>query len=106
MTEESTVSKKSKKECLKVETVEEFLARGGKIERIPPKVEEEEEAVVIKPSTLGPPTLYSLDEAQHFFGKKKVVKKKPKTPNFKNINKDILPESLHHLFKEVKVDET
>ena len=62
----------------KKETIEEFLARGGKVTIIPPEVEDPEEGVIVRPISSRSPTLYSLDEAQHFFGKKKVSKKKAK----------------------------
>ena len=90
--------KQKKKEWTKEESIEEFLARGGEITVIPPKEELPEEGVIIKPNYAGPPALFSLDEAQHFFGKKKVVKKKVKTPDFSKIDKDKLPKALHYLF--------
>lgn len=86
----------------KKETVEEFLARGGEVTVIPPEVEDLEEGVIIRPTGSRSPTLYSLDEAQHFFGKKKVTKKKEKKADFSKIDKSKLPEALHHLFPGAK----
>jgi len=96
--------KKNKKEWTKEETIDEFLARGGKITVIPPKSEEPEDGVIIKPNYAGPPTLFSLDEAQHFFGKKKVVKKQVKKPDFSKIDKDKLPKALHYFLTGGKSD--
>ena len=90
----------SKKETVK-ETIEEFLARGGEVE-IVPQAEREEEKIVIKPQAGGPPQLMSLTDGQHFFAEKKKSKKKKKTGlNLKNVNMDLVPDSLKSMLKNM-----
>jgi len=87
------------------ESIKEFLARGGKITIIPSNTEELETGITIKPTSIGPPALFSLDEAQHFFGKKKIIKKKERKADLSKIDKNKLPKALHHLFSGVTIDE-
>ena len=65
------------------ETVEEFLARGGKITVIPPKGEELKEEIV-RSTTHTPPTLYSLDLGQLMFAEKSTRKRKKAVDISKN----------------------
>lgn len=90
------------KKLAKVESIKEFLARGGRIEKVV-KEKPPEESLIVRPTIAGPPELYSLDEAQHFFGvkKKKKVKKDSK-PDFSDIDRSIIPGSLQHIFEENK----
>ena len=62
----------------KTETVEEYLARGGKIEVVPPQ-EVEDSEVNVKKTTVGPATLYHITEGAILFGEKRKTKSKKKT---------------------------
>jgi len=80
----------------KIETIEEFLARGGQI-KVYPAVKPEEQEEYIRPTTTYNVQLMSLDEGAHFFSERredKVVKKKT---NVKNINVDALPDNIRRL---------
>ena len=82
------------------ESIEEFIARGGKVEQIPYS-SPEEEAVLIKPSPAGPPAFYSLDEAQHFFAEVKPRRRKPKQAKPVDIDKSLLPKHLQSILEEL-----
>lgn len=73
----------------KTETVEQFLARGGKITKITPT--ESTENQLKKPLNTGPVKILSMEEADLFHGEKKTRKTKSKE---KGINISALPESL------------
>ncbi len=62
----------------KTETVEEFLARGGKIETLP-SVEIENKSVTVRKTTKGPATIHSLSEGAFLFSEKSTRKKTKKT---------------------------
>jgi hypothetical protein len=61
------MSKKTTKKISKVETVEEYLARGGKIEFIP-EVPREPQVEVVKTTNVGPAVFMTLQEADLFYG--------------------------------------
>ena len=65
------------------ETIEEFLARGGKITKIPPQESEGGEQTV-RSTAHTPPTLYSLDLGQLMFAEKRTRKKKKRVDISKN----------------------
>lgn len=68
----------------KTETVEEFLARGGKVVVLPPE-EPEDNKHVVKPTAGGLPQLMTLADGEHFFGEtRKKKKKQVTTEEFKN----------------------
>lgn len=80
----------------KVETLEEFLARGGVIKKFP--------AVQPEPDNLVRPTtapalaqLMSLDEGAHFFAEKKEKRERKKKDPLKGINVDALPPEVRAL---------
>jgi hypothetical protein len=77
----------------KVETIEEFIARGGEIKKYP-YVRPEEVESSVRTSTPANATLMSLDEGAHFFSEikeKKPSKKKEKTLD---IDMSLIPEAL------------
>lgn len=88
----------------KTETVEEFLARGGEIEKVEegisglPKEEqkEEEREVNVKNTTVGPVKIMTLEEGSLMFGKKIKRKKKAKIVDKKKIEEiaSTLPEEV------------
>lgn len=80
----------------KIETVDEYLARGGTIIRIPPNVSSSKEEV-LKNQTGGPAVILTLEEADLFYGEAKTSKaKKPKAGPKVDLN--ALPESLRKKF--------
>jgi hypothetical protein len=81
----------------KVETIEEYLSRGGSIKLIPSVPNEPQPEVVRKTTQGGPAVFLSLEEADLFFGepsKKKAKKTKPAI----SINIDVLPPALRAKF--------
>ncbi len=80
----------------KVETVEEFLARGGKITKIPPAEAKNEDAVV-RPTTAHGIHQMSLDEGAHYFAEIKKKKSRRKKDPLKGINLDALPPEIRKL---------
>jgi hypothetical protein len=94
---------KKDEKVIPTETIEEFLARGGEIEVLPPQ--EFEDKRVIGSITQKTPELKTLEEAQLLYGKKHVKKRKPKEPDFSGINVDLIPEHLRHIItNQSKVD--
>lgn len=61
---------------MKSETLDEFIARGGKIEKIP-SVEPETKDIIRK-TTTGPATIHTLSEGELLFAEKSKRKKKKK----------------------------
>jgi hypothetical protein len=78
---------------VKTETIQEFLARGGKITKLEFKQHEAKEQVT-RQAPGGPANILSLDEADLFFGEAKVKKTKPKP----NIDLSALPPELKAKF--------
>lgn len=74
----------------KVETVEEYLARGGQIERLPyiPPADKKEYIKVSSPVNVN---LMNLDEGQHFFAEKATRKRKVKEIH---IDTKLIPAAL------------
>jgi hypothetical protein len=84
-------------EKMKVETIEEFLARGGVIKKYPPHPYETDN--VVKPTTTqGVQNLMSLDEGAHFFSEMKPKKTRKKKDPLKDVDVNQLPESIRKLF--------
>lgn len=93
------MSVKNKAKCpSKVETVEEFLARGGSINRIPENARIPEVEVIRKTQSGGPAVIMTLDEADLFYGEaRKGAKAKKSKPTLK-IDLDALPPALRSKF--------
>ena len=96
------MAKKTKREEVrvfkKVETVEEYLARGKSITIIPEKVRDPQIDVIRKTVTGGPATFLSLEEADLFYGEaRKGSKPKKAKPSLK-IDLDALPPALRAKF--------
>jgi hypothetical protein len=88
----------SKVKTSKVESVEEYLARGGSIKRFPEANRDPVPDVVRKTVTGGPAVFLSLDEADLFYGEaKKNAKPKKSKPSLK-IDLDALPPALRAKF--------
>ncbi len=58
-----TKKEQLKQELAKKESLEEFLARGGNITVIPAREKPSEDAVMVKPTNLGPSALFSLSNS-------------------------------------------
>lgn len=89
---------KAPKKPSRIETVEEFLARGGNINRVPAASREPQEEVIRKTNSGAPAVFLSLDEADLFYGEaRKGSKPKKQKPSLK-IDLDALPPALKAKF--------
>ncbi len=77
----------------KTETIEEFLARGGKITVIPQSNTQVNSIVPVKAQNVGIVSLMSLEEAELMYGENK-SKVKNKTQKNSNIDVSALPTEL------------
>ena len=80
------------------ELIEEFFAKGGKIEKI-------ENIEYIAKNTIGStskktPILMTLPEGEEKFGEKQDRIKKEKEPDYSDINMDLIPENLRMLLNK------
>ena len=93
------MSKKSKvTKPLKVETVQEFLARGGSISKVPAAAKEQDNDVIRKTANGAPAVFLTLDEADLFYGEKKKNAKPKKAKPALKIDLDALPPALRAKF--------
>lgn len=82
----------------KVETVEEYLARGGSIKKLPAAEVIKQQEVIKKAVTGGPATIMTLEDADLFYGEaRKNAKAKKAKPSLK-IDLSALPEVLRSKF--------
>ncbi len=86
----------------KVETIEEYVARGGTIKRYPSQETNSNTEVSRKPG--GPVVIMSLDEADLFYGEGK-SKKKAKQQSVAKFDASALPEQLRKKFLSKLKDE-
>lgn len=77
------------------ETIEEFLARGGNIEKLDIQGEVKDRA--IGSVTKQKASIMSLAEGELLFGEKGKRTKKVKESDYSNINFDLIPESLRKI---------
>jgi hypothetical protein len=77
------------------ETVEEYLARGGQIEKVDLTGEPKQKVIgsVTKKTT----TLMTLAEGELYFAEKGKRSKKVKEPDYSGINFDLIPEHLRKI---------
>ena len=83
---------------IKVETIEEFLARDDKITKIPKAEVVKQPDVIKKPTPGGPVTILSLEEADLFYGEARKSSKPKKPKPSTKIDLDALPEALRSKF--------
>jgi hypothetical protein len=78
------------------ETIEEFLARGGTIEKVDLTGEPKQKVIgsVTKKTT----TIMTLAEGELYFAEKGKRNKKVKEPDYSGINFDLIPEHLRKIF--------
>ncbi len=82
----------------KVETINDFLARGGKINRIPMAAKEPQVEVIRKTNSGTPAVFLTLEEADLYHGEaRKGAKPKKQKPSLK-IDLDVLPPALKAKF--------
>lgn len=79
----------------KYESVEEFLARGGKIDKLDKGTELKSKP--IGSTTKKQTTLMTLAEGELFFGEKGKRTKKVKEADYSGINFDLIPEHLRKI---------
>jgi hypothetical protein len=89
---------------MKTETLEEFIARGGKITVVTPDTQEVKQT--LKQTSQGVPTFLSYDDVDLYYGDKKTSKKKTSVKS-KETKIDIssLPEELRKKFFNVQEQE-
>jgi len=75
----------------KTESVQEYIARGGTIKKLPSGDVSKE--ITAKSTYVGPATLLSYEEGDLFYGEKK-VRKAGKLPKPPKVNFSDLPEGL------------
>lgn len=78
---------------IKVESIDEYLARGNKI-TILPSVTEKRQPDVIRKTVVGPAIFLTLEEADLFFGEAKENIKPKKQKQSPRIDINALPEAL------------
>lgn len=86
------------KEKTTEEMIEEFLANGGKIEKI--EYQEPEVKNTIGNINKKTPELMTLAEGQHMFTKKQKRRKKKKKVDLSGIDMSLIPEHLHDIVKK------
>jgi hypothetical protein len=82
------------------ELIEEFLARGGVIEKITHV--EMQNRQVIGSTTKKTPNLLTLQEGEELFGEKQDRVKKEKVVDYSKINFDLIPEHLRDIINGKK----
>lgn len=82
----------------KVETIEEYLARGGEIKKIPKAETVKQPDVIKKPTAGGPVTILSLEEADLFYGEARKSSKPKKVKPSLKIDLTALPEAIRYKF--------
>ncbi len=104
-----------KNKVVKTESIEEALARGVKIEKLPSSDEVRKQRIEAgeiedKPSknVKGVPVtalnIKSIGEAIDFYGEKIRRRKKVKKPDFSEVDKTQIPKNLHYILEGEKKD--
>ena len=93
----------------KVESLEDFLARGGVIKVLPPDAKAVKDKPTKQDANGGPAVILSMDEYDTYYGEVKVSKKKAKKPKA-TLDVFALPEHLrkkhlNRLLEEAGLDE-
>ena len=77
------------------ELLKEFLANGGKIQKIP--TEPYEYKAKVGSTVKKVPELKTLAQGELLYGKKKKVTKKVKTPDYSDIDMELIPDYIKKL---------
>lgn len=91
------MAKQKPKKPKKIESIEEFLARGGSINRVPEKTRDPEPSV-IRNAAGGPAIFLTLSEADLLYGDPGKAKKVKKTKPALKIDLEALPPALRAKF--------
>lgn len=93
----------------KPKTIDEFLAQGGVIKKLPMGETAKQPDVIKKPTAGGPVTILSLEEADLFYGEARKNSKPKKAKPSAKIDINSLPEALRdkylNKFKEENVED-
>lgn len=81
-----------------VESIEEYLARGGSIKRLPEKTRNKEPEIIRETGPAGPATFLSLEEADLFYGEARKGSKPKKAKPSLRIDLEALPPALRAKF--------
>lgn len=84
------------------ELIQEFLDNGGEIEKLDP-IEPDQGKTVSSTSSNGQPDLMTLPEGADMFGEKR--KRRKKKQSAQNIDKELIPEHLHHILDKPPADD-
>lgn len=85
------------KEKTTEELMKEFLAKGGKIEKLP--AAPYEVSYKVSSTTKSVPELKTLAEGELLYGAKSKSRKKTKKADYSNINMDLIPDHIKTLLK-------
>jgi hypothetical protein len=89
-----------------VETIQEFLARGGSINKVAPIIVDAKPDIVRKTVAGEPAIIMTLDEADLFYGEARKGSKPKKTKPSLKIDLNALPEALRTKFLNRLKEET
>lgn len=89
---------------MRKETIEEFLARGGKIQKIDPQPIPDS-TTIVKSTAKTPVKLQSLAEGAHFFAEKTKRTQPKKELDLTGIDMELLPDGLAEIFQKEGKDE-
>lgn len=84
-----------KEEKTTEQLLKEFLAKGGRIRKIPAEPFDNEQKVSSTAKTV--PELKTLAEGELLYGVKKKVKTKTKKPDYSGIDMDLIPDNIKKL---------
>jgi hypothetical protein len=83
----------------RIETIEEFLARGGEIVKVEKQPHDKDQAVTVVSNAGGPANIMSYAEADLFYGERRQKRKLKTTNNKKStIDFSVLPEAVRLKF--------
>lgn len=91
------------KEKTTEELINEFLAKGGKIEKLP--AVPYEVSYKVSSTTKSAPELKTLAEGELLYGAKSKSRKKKKKVDYSNINMELIPDHIKSLLKYDKKEE-
>jgi|SRR5665213_548616 len=86
----------------KIETVEEYLARGGAIKRLPAGELVKHPDITRKSGASGPAIIMSLEEADLFYGEARKGSKPKKAKPLLKIDFNALPQALNKFIIKLK----
>jgi len=85
------------KEKTTEQLIKEFIAKGGKIQKLP--TVDYEMSYKVKSTAKSVPELKTLSEGELLYGAQKRTNKKTKQPDYSSINMDLIPDNIKKLLK-------